>query len=73
MALTLDLHGVRHKDVEDIVHSFINTHWQSEQELHIITGHSSLMKSLVKKVLSLYDVEIEEGDLTNFGYIRVTL
>ena len=73
MALTLDLHGVRHKDVEDVVHNFINIHWQSEQELHIITGQSTIMKDLVKKVLSLYDVEVEEGDLTNFGYIRVTL
>jgi DNA-nicking Smr family endonuclease len=67
----LDLHGVSHEDVEDMVHRFINENWTAEQELHVITGHSLRMKRIVKDVLKMYDVKVEEGDLRNAGYLRV--
>ncbi len=35
---TLDLHGLRHHDVEDIVTIFINDNWG--EEMKIITGNS---------------------------------
>lgn len=67
----LDLHGVPHEDADGLVHEFINANWKADQELHIITGHSVLMKNIVKKALNFYDVEVQDGDPRNPGYIRV--
>ena len=67
----LDLHGVAHEDVESLCHEFVNFHWGSDRELHIITGHSVKMTNLVSRVLKLYDVEIILGDPRNCGYLRV--
>lgn len=68
---TLDLHGVPHEDADGLVHEFINANWKMDQELHIITGHSMLMKNIVTKALNFYDVEVVIGDPRNKGYIRV--
>lgn len=67
----LDLHGVLHEDVPELVHRFINSNWKPDQELHIITGHSQRMKSIVTGVLRLYDVTVEHGTYMNPGFIRV--
>jgi len=67
----LDLHGVQHKDVERICHKFINTHWGSAQELHIVTGHSTKMIKLVSDVLKEYQVEYQIGDQKNSGFIKL--
>lgn len=67
----LDLHGVPHEEADGLVHGFINANWKPDQELHIITGHSVLMKNIVKKALNFYDVEVTEGDPRNSGYIRI--
>lgn len=66
----LDLHGVPHEDVEAMVHEFINGSWGSP-EVHIITGHSRRMKAIVRGVLSHYDVEVQDGDPRNPGYLRI--
>ena len=58
MPLILDLHGVSHEDVTELVHSFINENWRPNQELTIITGMSVKMKVIVNKVLALYDLEV---------------
>jgi len=68
---TLDLHGVSHEDVPDLVHQFINSNWVPSVELHIVTGHSKRMKGIVLEVLELYDVDVSIGGPTNQGYIRV--
>lgn len=68
---SLDLHGVSHADVTALCHEFINASWNSESEIHIITGHSLTMKELVKDVLKVYDVEYKVGDLKNSGYIKI--
>ena len=67
----LDLHGVPHAEVPEVVHGFINKNWREGQELHVITGHSRVMKRIVRDVLDMYDVEVEEGDPRNPGYLRV--
>lgn len=67
----LDLHGIPHVDVTNACHEFINQHWNTDQELHIITGHSPAMKELVREVLGIYDVEYTMGDLHNPGYVRL--
>lgn len=67
---TLDLHGIPHEEVEDLVHQFVNSNWKPNLELVFITGHSTRMKSLVRQVLSQYDLEIVTMDLKNPGKIR---
>jgi hypothetical protein len=52
----LDLHGVRHGDVSDAVHRFVNDHWVVGWRLLIITGNSQEMRRLVVGVLRMYDV-----------------
>lgn len=45
---TLDLHGVKHQDVETIVEDYIMEH---EPLIYIITGNSKRMQDIVMKVL----------------------
>ena len=68
---TLDLHGIAHEEVESLIHSFINSHWRANEEFHIITGHSSKMKSIVRSVLRNYDLEIFAVDSKNPGYLKI--
>lgn len=65
---TLDLHGVKHVDVEDIV-----LNWICFQSLPvvIVTGNSTQMKSIVKRVLTENKYSYIEGDNFNRGYIKV--
>ena len=50
--MKLDLHGVRHKDVADVLDSFV---WDciklGVDQAEIITGNSTEMRTLVKNVL----------------------
>ena len=58
MSLTLDLHGVPHEDVPELVHEFVNENWRPNLELTIVTGTSHKMKVIVNKVLGMYDLEV---------------
>jgi DNA-nicking Smr family endonuclease len=53
--MILDLHGVKHKDVPDIVDAFV---WDcikmNIQQANIITGNSTVMKDLVCNTLMDY-------------------
>ena len=53
----LDLHGMFHHEVEDIVENFVLL-YARELPLRIITGYSDIMKSKVMEVLERH----------NFGY-----
>ena len=53
----LDLHGIRHFDVDRLVENFIIL---NEPPIRIITGNSDQMQLLVKKVLDRHDVEYEQ-------------
>jgi len=64
----LDLHGIKHRNVESVCHEFINNNWGND--LKIITGYSSYMKKLVYTILAAYDVEILNKS-ENFPYIRI--
>jgi len=68
----LDLHGVRHQDVQKEVDSFL---WKNHDNLPviIITGNSNDMKKEVINVLSDYDYDYRVGDILgiNTGYIEV--
>ena len=61
---TLDLHGVKHEDVEDIVEEFI---CMNEGTVKIITGYSRQMKIRVNKVLKKYDMKSRPERLVNEG------
>jgi|VirMetMinimDraft_7_1064189.scaffolds.fasta_scaffold396695_2 uncharacterized Zn finger protein len=68
----LDLHGVRHIDVQKEVDSFL---WENHDNLPVIivTGNSNSMKTEVINVLKDYDYDYRIGDVLqiNTGYIEV--
>ena len=54
----LDLHGVRHEDAKRLLEQSINHLWGSNEELHIITGHSEKMKKITVDILDEYKLGI---------------
>ena len=65
--LNLDLHGVRHSDVEVAVEDFVLTH-QQQLPLIVICGNSSKMIDIVSKTLKKMEINFEE---TRYGRIRI--
>ena len=57
--MKLDLHGIRHTEVDRLVENFILL---NKPPLTIITGKSYMMKKLVKKVLDRHDIKYEQWD-----------
>ena len=53
----LDLHGVRHSEVDRLVENFVLL---NEPPLRIVTGNSDKMKGLVLKVLDKHNMEYEQ-------------
>ena len=75
MTLTkeLDLHNVRHKDVQYVMDKFLGEHMMNgEEHVTIITGDSERMKEIVKEVLDDYGLEPEVGFI-NTGSLNVKL
>lgn len=50
--MTLDLHGVKHADVDVMVEDFILNH---ETPMYIIIGNSNVMRDKVLKILLKHD------------------
>jgi len=70
---SLDLHGIKHSEVQKLMDSFLFENMKSKQtKVEIITGLSDQMKNVVKKVLEDYDFEFEE-DFSNKGKINVKI
>ena len=65
--LNLDLHGVRHSDVEVAVEDFV-LHNQQQLPLIVICGNSSKMIDIVSKTLKKMEINFEE---TRYGRIRI--
>tara|TARA_B100000676_G_scaffold212890_1_gene209316 strand:- start:602 stop:835 length:234 start_codon:yes stop_codon:yes gene_type:complete len=65
---TLDLHGVKHEDVESQVLDFA---WKNETPFKIITGNSRRMKDLVRQVLTRYELAAYEESDYNLGALIV--
>jgi hypothetical protein len=63
----LDLHGVRHHEVESMVENFILMN-QSQFPLTIICGNSSRMIELVNNVVKRLDC-----DTHSYSYGRITV
>lgn len=54
----LDLHGVKHADVEQMVEDYVLL---NETPLRIITGNSQPMKDIVRKVLLKHQFKFDDG------------
>jgi len=65
----LDLHGIKHHDVNDTCHLFINDNWGDEMK--IITGNSKMMKSIVSKILDFYQLKYSLDNPYEMGYIII--
>ena len=65
--LNLDLHGVRHSDVEVAVQDFVLNN-QQQLPLIVICGNSSKMIDIVSKTLKKMEINFEE---TRYGRIRI--
>ena len=71
---SLDLHGVRHDEVPDILAKFLWKHRAYKDVLVIITGYSMIMKKQVSDVLKMYNTrKVEESDGPNWGRMKVWL
>ena len=68
MTKRLDLHGVKHEDVDRIVENFV---LMNNPPLRIITGNSEKMKKIVVSVLSEHDFKYYPENYTNFGSLIV--
>ncbi|MDA0986427.1 MAG: hypothetical protein O3A55_02300 [Bacteroidetes bacterium] len=66
---TLDLHGVKHEDVEKLVENFI---FLNENPLKIITGSSNKMKKLVYQILNKHKFNYNYFDDYNLGEVIIT-
>lgn len=64
MVKKLDLHGVRHNEVDRLVENFVLL---EEKPITIVTGNSDKMNELVITVLDRHSIEYEsfkQGQLT---------
>ncbi len=68
----LDLHGIRHADVKQLVIHFIEDNWGSEEDFEIVTGHSANMKSIVLNVLDEYKLPYTVGEIFNSLAPKIT-
>jgi len=65
---TLDLHGVRHSQVDEVTRSFLNF---IELPCQIITGNSEKMKNIVCSVVEEYEWFYYEKDSYNYGTLII--
>ena len=61
----LDLHGIRHNDVDRLVENFVLL---NNPPLEIITGHSDKMIELVRDVLDRHEINWERW---GFGAFKI--
>ena len=66
----LDLHGVKHEDVESLVENFVFLH-QDDMPLEIIYGNSEPMKRLVEDCLQKIECIISSGHQNQYGRLLV--
>ena len=72
MMAEIDLHGMKHVEVDRVVENFVFAN-QNNFPITVITGHSPEMKKIVKDVLKRNGFKHYEGDYskTNMGVITV--
>ena len=65
---TLDLHGIRHNQVDEVTRKFLNF---AQLPCQVITGNSVEMKKIVKKIVKEYSWFCYEKDSYNYGTLIV--
>tara|TARA_Y100000004_G_scaffold196158_1_gene265304 strand:+ start:1534 stop:1746 length:213 start_codon:yes stop_codon:yes gene_type:complete len=65
----LDLHGTQHSLVDEKVRRFLNF---VDLPCEIITGNSTRMKEIVKKIVFDYEWFCHEKDSYNYGTLIIT-
>jgi len=66
---TLDLHGMRHREVDQIVEDFM---LRNHLPLRIITGNSTVMRSLVDEILKRHNLCSEPENYWNLGSLIIS-
>ena len=70
---TLDLHGIKHSEVQGLLDHFIWENMKNNQkEIEVITGQSEHMKKIVKDCVEDYMMKCEE-DFLNKGKLIIKL
>ena len=67
----LDLHGIYHREVDKLVHTFLNDH-MNNLPVEIITGNSERMKDIVKEIIESYKLEMQIKSHYNLGSFIVS-
>ncbi len=59
--MKLDLHGVKHADVDKELDSFLYEQFKSNNlQIEVVTGKSTMMKNIVKDLLTEYNLEVAQ-------------
>jgi DNA-nicking Smr family endonuclease len=67
----LNLHGVRHNDVEHLLHSFLYRNLDN-LPVEVITGKSDQMRNIVKSVIKEYGFFCHNQHWVNEGCLIIT-
>ena len=65
---TLDLHGIKHQQVDEVTRSFLNF---IDLPCQVVTGNSEQMKTIVKNVVREYEWFCYEKDSYNHGTLVI--
>lgn len=66
---TLDLHGIKHQQVDEVTRSFLNF---IDLPCQVVTGNSEQMKTIVENVVREYEWFCHEKDSYNHGTLVIT-
>lgn len=67
---SLDLHGIKHEDVDSLVEEFVLAR-QEEMPLEIIYGNSHVMRNLVTACLDRLQADYNDGYQNPYGRLLV--
>lgn len=65
---SIDLHGVRHSEAEAVVEDYVLL---NKPPIEIITGNSTEMKSIVRRVLDRHGFRYIDSPAWNYGTVYV--
>ena len=68
---SLDLHGIYHREVEGLLHNFLNDNLDN-LPVEVITGNSDRMKEIVTKIIESYNLEMRIKSHYNLGSFIVS-
>ena len=69
--ISLDLHGIKHRDVEELVDSFIGRYFNM-LPIEIITGNSADMQEIVRGIVQSYKLKMDPTNHINLGSYIIT-